>query len=74
VKYARCVKIWSFDVLVLFLKCMQFLKSCVQFLMDTILNLAVVQFLMKKKGDARYRGASPISMQDALQRVHLPLQ
>jgi hypothetical protein len=29
----------------------QFLKSCVQFLMDTILNLAIAQFLMKKKGD-----------------------
>jgi hypothetical protein len=35
VKYAQCVKIWSFDVLVLFLKCVQFLKSCIQFLMDT---------------------------------------
>jgi hypothetical protein len=39
------MKIW------LFLKCVQFLKSCVQFLMDTILNLAIAQFLMKKKGD-----------------------
>jgi hypothetical protein len=28
-----------------------FLKSCVQFLMDTILNPAIAQFLMKKKGD-----------------------
>jgi hypothetical protein len=41
VKYAQCVRIWSFDVLVLFLKCVQFLKPCVQFLMDTILNLAM---------------------------------
>jgi hypothetical protein len=45
------VKIWPFDVLVLFLKCMQFLKSCVQFLMDTILNLTIVQFFVKKTGD-----------------------
>jgi hypothetical protein len=51
VKYAQFVKIWTFDVLVLFLKCVQFLKSCVQFLIDTILNLVIVQFLMKKKGD-----------------------
>jgi hypothetical protein len=36
-------KIYPYDILVLFLK-------CVQFLMDTILNLAIVQFLMKKKG------------------------
>jgi hypothetical protein len=35
VKDAQRVKIWSFDVLVLFLK-------SVQFLMDTILNLAIV--------------------------------
>jgi hypothetical protein len=28
----------------------QFLKSYVQFLKDTILNLAIAQFLMKKKG------------------------
>jgi hypothetical protein len=62
VKYAQCLKIWPFDVLVLFLKCVQFLKYCVQFLMDTILNLAIVQFLMKKKGDVRYKGASPISI------------
>jgi hypothetical protein len=53
VKYAQCVKIWSFDVLVLFLKCVRFLR-------DTILNLAIVQFLMKKKGDARYGDVSPI--------------
>jgi hypothetical protein len=46
VKYAQCVKI------LLFLKCVQFLKSYVQFLMGTILNLAIVQFLMKNKGDA----------------------
>jgi hypothetical protein len=39
------VKIW------LFLKCLQFLNSYVQFLMDTILNPAIAQFLMKKKGD-----------------------
>jgi hypothetical protein len=52
VKYAQCVKIWLFDVLVLFLKCVQFLKSCVQFLMDTILNLVIVLFLVMKKGDA----------------------
>jgi hypothetical protein len=45
VKYAQCVKIW------LFLKCVEFLKSCVKFPMDTILNLVIVQFLMKKKGD-----------------------
>jgi hypothetical protein len=57
-KYAQCVKIYPFDVLVLFLKCVQFLKYCVQFLRDTILNLTIVQFLMKKKGDAHYEGAS----------------
>jgi hypothetical protein len=45
VKYAQYVKIW------LFLKCVQFLKSCVWFLMDTILNLAIIQFLIKNKGD-----------------------
>jgi hypothetical protein len=39
----------------------QFLKPYVQFLMDTILNPVIVQFLMKKKGDAHYRGASPMS-------------
>jgi hypothetical protein len=44
-KYAKYVKIWQFDVLV------QFLKSCVQFFINTILNLSIVQFLMKKKGD-----------------------
>jgi hypothetical protein len=60
VKYAQCVKIWSFDILVLLLKCVQFLKFCVQFLMDTILNLAIVQFLMMKKGDACYGGVSRI--------------
>jgi hypothetical protein len=49
VKYARYVKIWSFDVLILFLKCVQSLKFYVQFVMD---NLTTVQFLMKKKGDA----------------------
>jgi hypothetical protein len=27
------------------------LKSCVQFLMDTILNLVIVLFLVMKKGD-----------------------
>jgi hypothetical protein len=32
----------AIDVLVLFLKCVQFLKSCVQFLVDTILNLTIV--------------------------------
>jgi hypothetical protein len=46
------VKIWSFDVVVLFLNCVQFLKSCAQFLMDTILNLEIVELLMKEKGDA----------------------
>jgi hypothetical protein len=61
VKYAQCVKIWIFDVLVLFLKCMQFLKPCVHFLVDTILNLTIVQFFMKKKGDTRYEGVSRIS-------------
>jgi hypothetical protein len=50
VKYDQCVKICSFDVLVLFLNCVQFLKHCVQFLMNTILNLAIIQFLMKNKG------------------------
>jgi hypothetical protein len=62
VNYAQCVKIWPFDILVLFLKCVQFLKSCVQFLMDIILNLAIVQFLMKKKGGMHYGGVSPISI------------
>jgi hypothetical protein len=60
VKYAQCVKIWPLDVLVLFLKCVLFLKSCVQFLMDTILNLAIVQFLIKKKGDAPTKCVSRI--------------
>jgi hypothetical protein len=54
------VKKWPFDVLVLSLKCVQFLKSCVQFLMDTILNLAIIQFLMKKKGDVCWLCASRI--------------
>jgi hypothetical protein len=58
VKYAQCVKIWPFQVFVLFLKCVQFLKPCVQFLMDTILNPTIVQFLMKKKRDTRYGGTS----------------
>jgi hypothetical protein len=49
-----CVKIW------LFLKCVQFLKSCLQFLMDTILNPAIAQFLMKKKGDATMKRVSRI--------------
>jgi hypothetical protein len=40
------VRIW------LFLKCVQFLKSCVQFLMDHIMNPAIAQFLMKKNRDA----------------------
>jgi hypothetical protein len=31
-----------------------------QFLMDTILNLVIVQFLMKKKGDASTKCASCI--------------
>jgi hypothetical protein len=52
VKYAQFETIWPFDVLVLFLMpCVQFLKRCIQFLMDAILNLAIVQFLMNKKGD-----------------------
>jgi hypothetical protein len=54
VKYAQCVKIW------LFLKCVQFLKFYVQFLMDTILNLTIDQFLMKKKGDTPTQCASHI--------------
>jgi hypothetical protein len=62
VKYAQCVKIWPLDVLVLFLKCVQFLKSCVQFLMDTIPNLAIAQFQMKINGDAPTKRASPISI------------
>jgi hypothetical protein len=60
VKYSQCFKIWPFDVLVLFLKCVQFLKYCVQFLMDTILNLTIVQFLMKIKRDVPSKHASPI--------------
>jgi hypothetical protein len=56
VKYAQCVKIW------LFLMCVQFLKSCVQFLMDTTLNLVIVQFVMKIKGDTPTKRASPISI------------
>jgi hypothetical protein len=60
VKYAQCVKIWPFDILILFLKCVLFLKSCVHFLMDIILNLAILQFLMKKKGDAPTQHASHI--------------
>jgi hypothetical protein len=42
--------------LVLFLKCVQFMKPCVQFLMDTILNSTIVLFLIKKKGDVHYGG------------------
>jgi hypothetical protein len=61
VKYTQCVKIWLFDVLVLFLMCVQFLKPCVQFLMDTILNLIIVQFLVKKKGDMLLLHVSHIS-------------
>jgi hypothetical protein len=49
VKYPQCVKVW------LFLKCVQFLKSCVQFLMDTILNVA-----NEKKGDALMQHVSLI--------------
>jgi hypothetical protein len=60
VKYVQCVKLWTFDVLVLFLKCVQFLNPCVQFLMDTLLNPVIVQFLMKKKGDTSYGGVSHI--------------
>jgi hypothetical protein len=52
------VKIW------LFLKCVQFLKSCVQFLMDTILNPTIAQFLMKKKGDALSVRASHILVKE----------
>jgi hypothetical protein len=60
VKYAQCVKIW------LFLKCVQFLKSCVQFIMDTILNLAIDQFLMKKKGrETRPRNSHLVSQECA---------
>jgi hypothetical protein len=33
----------AINVLVLFLKCVQFLKSCVQFLVDTILKLTIVR-------------------------------
>jgi hypothetical protein len=47
--------------LVLFLKCVQFLKPCIQFLMDSILNLVIVQFLMKKKGDTHNVGMPPMS-------------
>jgi hypothetical protein len=50
VKYAQCVKIWPFDVLVLFQKCIQFLKPCVQFLMDTILNQAMCLVFGEEKG------------------------
>jgi hypothetical protein len=45
-----CVKIWPFDVFVLFLKCVQFLKPCVQFLMDTILNLPMCLVSGEEKG------------------------
>jgi hypothetical protein len=48
------VKIWLFQ------KCVQFVKSCVQFLMDTILNLTIAQFFLKKKGDALSVHASRI--------------
>jgi hypothetical protein len=47
--------------LVLFLTCVQFLNSCVQFLMDTILNLSIVQFFMKKNGGTHYRAMFHIS-------------
>jgi hypothetical protein len=43
VKYAQCVKIWPLDIKLLFL------KPCVQFLVNTILNLAIVKFLIKEK-------------------------
>jgi hypothetical protein len=51
-KYDHLCENMAIDVLVLFMKCVQFLKSCVQFLVDTILNLAIVIFLMEKKEDA----------------------
>jgi hypothetical protein len=38
----------------------QFLKPCVMFLMDTILNLAIIQFLVKQKGDAQYGGCASL--------------
>jgi hypothetical protein len=56
VKYAQFVKIW------LFLKCVQFLKYCVRFIMDTVLNQTIVQFLMKIKGDTSTKRVSPISI------------
>jgi hypothetical protein len=60
VKYAQCVKIWPSDVLVLFLKCVLFLKYCVQFLIDTVQNLSIVRLLMKKMGDALFLRTSLI--------------
>jgi hypothetical protein len=45
---AICVQIWlSLDICVKYAKCVKIWL----FLMDTILNLAIDQFLMKKKGD-----------------------
>jgi hypothetical protein len=46
------VKIGQFDILVLFLKVCAVSQALCSVFMDTILNLAIVQFLMKKKGDA----------------------
>jgi hypothetical protein len=61
VKYAHCVKIWLF-------------LRCVQFLMDTILNLAFVHFLMKKKGDVHWLRVSRIlDKGDVPSITHIPL-
>jgi hypothetical protein len=50
---AICVKIWfSFDICVkiwLFLKCVHFLKSCAQFLMDTYWILQLLNFWWRKR-------------------------
>jgi hypothetical protein len=49
-----CVKYAQFVKILLFLKCVQFMKFGVQFLMDTIQNMTIAPFLMKRKGDAHW--------------------
>jgi hypothetical protein len=52
VKYAQCVKIWPFDILVLFLiPCVQFSEALCSVSDGHCIESGNFQFLMKKKGD-----------------------
>jgi hypothetical protein len=57
VKYAQCVKNWTF---------VSEVHAVSEVLCSVFdghsMNLAIVQFLMKKKGDTQYMGVSPISI------------